>query len=377
MAPQTPFTPREYPSLPVQETIDALPPPYSGDVLSTIRTRVADPSTPLLVVLDDDPTGTQTCHNIPVLTVWDHATLLQELRSTPGGFFILTNSRALPPLEARKLISTICEAVKQAAKEAGKEFCVVLRGDSTLRGHFPDEPETVEQVLGNVDNWVMVPFFYQGGRYTIDDVHYVAEKGTLVPASQTPFAADATFGYKSSNLRDYVLEKAGDRFSKNDLFSITLEDIRVGGPEKVTQQLLKAPKGGVIVVNAAAESDMFVFAAGALAGEFSVHNHQNPSANATQPSRRDPNYCTAPVPPSFPLDWASRAFHPSPLPTQSYPLRTANQPLAPGASRRIPIPVEGASSSPAPMYQRQRLSSRVSALAVVQTCASSSLMLRG
>jgi uncharacterized protein YgbK (DUF1537 family) len=261
------FVPQEYAQLPTDETINALPAPYEGDVLSIVNERISSDKTPLLVVLDDDPTGTQTCHDINVLTVWDHDTLCAELSVSKKGFFILTNSRALPPVEARELITTIVQNVEKAAKETGKTFNIVLRGDSTLRGHFPDEPETVDEVLGKSDAWILAPFFYQGGRFTINDVHYVAEKGTMVPASQTPFAQDATFGYKSSNLRDYVLEKAGSRFTKDDLFSITLEDIRVGGPTKVTEQLLKAPKGSVIIVNAAAESDMFVFAAGVLAAE--------------------------------------------------------------------------------------------------------------
>ncbi len=263
-----PFKPQEYPKLPVKETIDTLPPPYNENVLKVIHERMSSDKTPLLVVLDDDPTGTQTCHDINVLTVWDHATLCTEFKTTKTGFFILTNSRALPPKEAKKLISTICQNVAKAAEETGKEFEIVLRGDSTLRGHFPDEPETVEEVLGKADAWILAPFFFQGGRYTIDDIHYVMEGDVLVPASQTPFAEDATFGYKSSNLRDYVLEKAGSRFTKGDLFSITLKDIRVGGPKKVTEQLLCAPKGSVVIVNAAAESDMFVFAAGVLAGRF-------------------------------------------------------------------------------------------------------------
>lgn len=262
-----PFEPAEYPNLPVAETLEKLPSPYKGEVLSLINERIANEKTPLLVVLDDDPTGTQTCHDISVLTVWDHDTLCKEFSVTKKGFFILTNSRALPGPEAKKLISTICENVRKAAKASGKEFGIVLRGDSTLRGHFPEEPETVEEVLGKVDNWILAPFFFQGGRYTINDVHYVAEGKNLVPASQTPFAADATFGYNSSNLRDYVLEKAGSRFTKDDLYSITLEDIRLGGPQGVTKKLLAAPKGAVIIINSAAESDMFVFAAGLLEAE--------------------------------------------------------------------------------------------------------------
>jgi hypothetical protein len=262
------FKPRDYPKLSLNETLNALPAPYEGDILSMIKERTSSDKTPLLVILDDDPTGTQTCHDIAVLTVWDQDTLQQEFSITKKGFFILTNSRALPPEEAKKLITTICKNVESAAQATAKEFEIVLRGDSTLRGHFPDEPETVEEILGKgkTDAWILAPFFYQGGRYTIEDVHYVAEGDVLVPAGQTQFAQDATFGYKSSNLRDYVLEKAGSKFTKDDIFSISLKDIR-SGPQIVTEQLLIAPKGSVIIVNAAAESDMFVFAAGVLAGK--------------------------------------------------------------------------------------------------------------
>lgn len=121
--------------------------------------------------------------------------------------------------------------------------------------------------MGVADAWVLAPFFLQGGRYTIADVHYVSENDDLVPASQTPFAADATFGYRSSNLRDYVLEKAGARFAQKDIFSITIEDIRLGGPAGVTERLLQVPRGSVVIVNAAAEEDMAVFAAGAIGAE--------------------------------------------------------------------------------------------------------------
>lgn len=264
---QMTFQPRNYPALPAKETIESLPLPYSGDVISAIKNHVESDSTPVLVVLDDDPTGTQTCHDIAVLTVWDPDTLRAEFEVTKSGFFILTNSRALPPKEAKALILEICKNVAKAAEAASKPFEIVLRGDSTLRGHIPEEPEAAEEALGRFDGWIIAPFFFQGGRYTIDDVHYVKEGDELVPASETPFAKDATFGYKSSNLRDYILEKAGHRFTEQDFLSVTLTDIRTGGPDEVTKKLLEAPKGKVIIVNAAAESDMYVFAAGLLAGK--------------------------------------------------------------------------------------------------------------
>ncbi|WQF82062.1 Putative 6-phosphogluconate dehydrogenase, NADP-binding, four-carbon acid sugar kinase [Colletotrichum destructivum] len=255
--------------LPAQKTIESLPNEYSGDVISSTRKVVDNGEVPVLVVLDDDPTGTQTCHNIDVLTVWDAATLEYEFSLDPKGFFILTNSRALPSAEAKQLIFEICQNVELAAEKCGKAFEIVLRGDSTLRGHLPEEPQAAEEALGKFDAWVITPFFYQGGRYTINDVHYVKEGDVLVPASQTPFAQDATFGYKNSNLRKYVLEKCGSRFDESSFLSVTLDDIRVGGPAGVTKKLLSVAPGSntVVIVNAAAESDMHVFVAGLLEAE--------------------------------------------------------------------------------------------------------------
>ncbi|KAJ0338383.1 hypothetical protein COL154_007830 [Colletotrichum chrysophilum] len=253
-------------ALPAQKTLDALPAEYSDDVISSTQKVVNNGEVPVLIALDDDPTGTQTCNDIDVLTVWDAATLDYEFSLNPKGFFILTNSRALPSAEARQLILEICQNVKKAAEKAGKAFEIVLRGDSTLRGHLPEEPEAAEEALGKFDAWVVTPFFFQGGRLTINDVHYVKEGDVLVPASHTPFAQDATFGYKNSNLRKYILEKCGHRFDESSFLSVTLDDIRLGGPAGVAKKLLSAAAGSntVVIVNAAAESDMHVFVAGLL-----------------------------------------------------------------------------------------------------------------
>ncbi|KAH6995919.1 hypothetical protein BKA56DRAFT_650710 [Ilyonectria sp. MPI-CAGE-AT-0026] len=255
--------------LPAKQTLDSLPAEYSTDVITSIQNVVDSREVPVLVVLDDDPTGTQTCHDIDVLMTWDAQALESEFGLDPKGFFILTNSRALPSSEARQLILEICENVKKAAEKTGKTVEIVLRGDSTLRGHLPEEPEAAEQAFGQFDGWVIAPFFFQGGRYTIDDVHYVKEGDVLVPASQTPFAQDATFGYKNSNLREYIQEKCGSRFDDSSFVSVTLDDIRLGGPSRVAERLLAAPAGPktVLIVNAAAESDMHVFVSGLLKAE--------------------------------------------------------------------------------------------------------------
>jgi uncharacterized protein YgbK (DUF1537 family) len=273
-----------YPPLPLTQTLTTLPPEYSADTLSQIASYLFSTSTHprRLVVLDDDPTGTQTCHDISVLTVWDIRTLIAEFRTNSAGFFILTNSRALPPDEAELLIREICQNVLTAALETGlsrDSLDIVLRGDSTLRGHFPLEVDVAQSVFYSVSDgnataptWVLAPFFFQGGRYTINDVHYVLEGEDLVPAGQTQFARDATFGYKSSNLRDYILEKALGRFTAEQINSVTLNDIRIGGPEGVRDRLLSFPAGSIVIANAAAESDMHVFVMGLLLGMSSPHS---------------------------------------------------------------------------------------------------------
>ena len=252
--------------LPFSATLATLPRPPTKDpsLTSTLKTRQQNASLPLLVILDDDPTGTQTSHNINVLTVWDHATLTTEFAATRSGFFILTNSRALHTAQARSLITSICVAVKRAAEAVGKEFEVVLRGDSTLRGHFPDECEVAEEVLGRVDGWVLAPFFRQGGRVTIEDVHYVKDGDVLVPAAQTAFARDAAFGYTRSNLRAYVVEKTKGAIEGGRVGSVTLEEIRKGGAEVVAEKLEVLVREGkkVVVVNAVVDEDMEVFVMG-------------------------------------------------------------------------------------------------------------------
>ncbi|KAK4629198.1 hypothetical protein CLAFUW4_07656 [Fulvia fulva] len=250
--------------------LSSLPPPYLGDLRSQIKQKVSDPNSgiPLLVILDDDPTGTQTCHDIQVLMTWDVETLKSSFTSdvtkNVGGFFILTNSRALHPHEARELIKEICSNLKAAAKEVTREFEIVLRSDSTLRGHFPLEADVASEVLGEADLWVLAPFFLQGGRYTIDDVHYVDEEGTLVPADETQFAKDATFGYQNSNLKDWVVEKTEGAISRDRVHGLSIQDIRKGGPDRAAELLTGFAKGSVVIVNAASEADMDVVVLGLL-----------------------------------------------------------------------------------------------------------------
>ncbi|MCL6629535.1 MAG: hypothetical protein K6U00_08040, partial [Armatimonadetes bacterium] len=153
----------------------------------------------------------------------------------------------------------------EASQLAHRNFTIVSRSDSTLRGHFPEEAQALADGLGSeFDAWLLIPFFLEGGRFTINDVHYVAEGDTLVPAGMTEFARDAVFGYHSSNLREWVEEKTNGRISSSSVYSISIEDIRIGGAPKVVDRLLEVPLGGVCIVNAVSMSDLSVLTLGLL-----------------------------------------------------------------------------------------------------------------
>ncbi|KAI5660288.1 hypothetical protein M9H77_29081 [Catharanthus roseus] len=255
------------PVLSKPSVLQSLPPEWPVDLVQDIRTLVENNSK-TLIVLDDDPTGTQTVHDIEVLTEWNVESLIEQFKKRPKCFFILTNSRALDSEKARKLIADICANLNTAAKSVENvDYTVVLRGDSTLRGHFPEEADAAVSILGEMDAWIICPFFLEGGRYTIADTHYVADSDRLVPAGETEFAKDAAFGYKSSNLREWVEEKTGGRIPASGIASISIELLRKGGPDAVCERLCSLPKGSTCIVNAASERDMTVFAAGMIQAE--------------------------------------------------------------------------------------------------------------
>jgi uncharacterized protein YgbK (DUF1537 family) len=174
----------------------------------------------------------------------------------------------VPPAEAAALSREIGRNLSTASRQTGRTFAVVSRSDSTLRGHFPGEVDALVDGLGGpFDAWLVIPFFLEGGRYTINDVHYVLDGASLVPAAQTESARDAAFGYRSSNLREWVEEKTAGRVRAGDVAAISLEDIRCGGPPRVTERLAALAAGSVCIVNAAGYRDLEVFVRGLLEAE--------------------------------------------------------------------------------------------------------------
>ncbi len=235
------------------------PAEWPESLLPEIRRQVKQ-SGIAIVVLDDDPTGTQTVYDIPILTTWSTEVLEKEFQQKTGLFYILTNSRSLPVKEAQELNREIGRNLTAASKKNKHPFVVVSRSDSTLRGHYPEEVDALVSTFeNNVDGYLIVPYFFEGGRLTIDDIHWVEEDEWLVPANETPFAKDSYFGYNNANLKSWIEEKTKGKVNALDVISISIDDIRIGGPEKVVDKLMQLENGAVCVVNSITLRDMEVF----------------------------------------------------------------------------------------------------------------------
>lgn len=184
---------------------------------------------PKIIVLDDDPTGSQTVHSCLLLMNWDVETLCQGLQDGAPIFFVLTNTRALTPTAAAAVTREVCQNLKRAIAQSGvQDFLVVSRSDSTLRGHYPIETDMIASELGPFDAHFLVPAFFEGGRITRDSQHYLLVEGVPTPVEATEFAQDSVFGYRTGYLPAYVAEKTQGRIRADQVQRFTLADLRQG-----------------------------------------------------------------------------------------------------------------------------------------------------
>lgn len=215
-----------------------------------------------IIVLDDDPTGIQTVHSIPVYTSWDFSTLRQIMEDKHKVIYILTNSRALTSVETRKLHEQLVKDLRRVDVGEGIKFLLISRSDSTLRGHYPLETKTIYDELKKekeIDGEIIIPFFLEGGRFTFNDIHYVKERDFLIPMSQTEFARDSVFGYKASNLKEWIEEKTVGQYPAGQVISISLKMLREKDIKGILYKLLEVKNFNKVIVNAVEYTDLKVF----------------------------------------------------------------------------------------------------------------------
>jgi uncharacterized protein YgbK (DUF1537 family) len=250
---------------PLAEVLGAYPPPRGEKAKALIAAALKQPRK--IVVLDDDPTGVQTVHGVSVYTGWDAESIGAGFDEPGPLFFVLTNSRGMGPGESEAAHREIGGTIARTAQAKGRDFMIISRSDSTLRGHYPLETEALRQGVRaetgrDYDGEIICPFFIEGGRYTAGNIHYVKTGDMLIPAARTEFAADKTFGYRHSDLSAWVEEKTGGAYPAGGVTALSLEDLR-GGTEaealdRVTAILLGVRDFGKVVVNALDYADVAV-----------------------------------------------------------------------------------------------------------------------
>lgn len=184
-----------------------------------------------IIVLDDDPTGSQTVHSCLLLTRWDTDTLREAILDSSPLFFVLTNTRGMDAAHAAEITREVCRNLKQTLKQLKQDGTainpiMVSRSDSTLRGHYPVETDVIAEELGPFDAHFLVPAFFEAGRITRDSVHYLIVEGKEVPVHETEFARDSVFGFSHSYLPDYVEEKTAGRIKSEQVQRFLLDDVR-------------------------------------------------------------------------------------------------------------------------------------------------------
>lgn len=216
-----------------------------------------------IVVLDDDPTGVQTVHDVSVYTDWSKESIKSGFEEKNKLFYILTNSRGFTIEQTIKAHKEIANTIAEVGRELNKEYIIISRSDSTLRGHYPLETKLLKDIENQngkkIDGEILCPFFKEGGRFTINNIHYVKYDNKLVPAGETEFAKDKTFGYTSSNMCEYIEEKTNGEFKKENVTCISLDDIRSLNFDKIEKQLSEVNDFNKVVVNAIDYCDIKVF----------------------------------------------------------------------------------------------------------------------
>ena len=245
---------RSLPSLPnhfsmtLNTLLSGLPPEISDDLTPQIHNLLIE-SKKTIVVLDDESSGAQTLFDVPVITDLSPVTIREAIDAAPPVLFLLTNSRSLNEEQTTELHQNLGEILK----EFQEDVIIISRSDSSLRGHFPQETNTLRKTLEIPEAPILfIPFCAASGCLTLNDTHYIVEGDRATPIHLTRFAKNNAFPFSHSYLPDYLAEKSQDSL---DIESLSLRDLRSGN---VTSKLDELPDGSTCIVNATSLKDLNV-----------------------------------------------------------------------------------------------------------------------
>ena len=208
-----------------------------------------------IIVIDDDPTGSQSVHDCLLLLNWKYETLLKGLLSKSSLLFILANTRSLSEKGVKKRLQEICNNLNKVSIENNikHNLLFVSRGDSTLRGHNFLEPYLINEYLGPFDATFHIPAFLEGNRKTINGKHFV----NGIPAHKTTFAKDIIFGYETNDLKNLLYKKSRSKIELKNIENLYLIDQQSSHELKKYIQNLKNNTHVIVDIDKFSQLDKF------------------------------------------------------------------------------------------------------------------------
>jgi len=208
-----------------------------------------------IIVIDDDPTGSQLVHDCLLLLNWNYETLLKGLMSKSNLLFVLANTRSLSEEKVEKRLQEICNNLYRVLIEnnISDNLLFVSRGDSTLRGHNFLEPYLINEYLGPFDATFHIPAFLEGNRKTINGKHFV----NGIPAHKTTFAKDIIFGYETNDLKNLLYKKSRSKIELKNIENLYLIDQQSSHELKKYIQNLKNNTHVIVDIDKFSQLDKF------------------------------------------------------------------------------------------------------------------------
>lgn len=246
------------------------------DIRKDIR-KILETNPVKIVILDDDPTGIQTVHGCILITNWEEATVEMAFENKNKFFYILTNSRSMDSEQAKLVNEQAVYQILKVNKKYNYKLIFISRSDSTLRGHFPAETESIRKILNTRSNTESLPVFFipafiEVGRYTINNVQYLKSNDELIPVNETEFSRDKVFGYKNANLIDYIKEKTNN-IQNDEIGSLSIDDLRLKSVNEIVSILKSQIHKKYIIVNALDYTELQKFSLSYLKLILTIDNH--------------------------------------------------------------------------------------------------------
>ena len=204
-----------------------------------------------IIIIDDDPTGSQTVNDCNLILRWDYETLLKGLKDSSNLLFILANTRSLSKKDVEIRLKEICSALREIMNNssfAEEDFVLISRGDSTLRGHNFVEPDIINELLGPFDATFYIPAFIEGNRTTVNGNHFVDN----IPINKTIFSKDKIFGFNTSNIKELICEQSNYQLDFNNIENIFIKDfeaLETNQPSKLFMQIEKLKNNKKVIVD--------------------------------------------------------------------------------------------------------------------------------